>query len=332
MFCIRKTGRRHCSVPAITAVAKSTSNFQLPTSTVILPTMTSIASMTAFAQHTLDNAEGTALGSASWEIRSVNHRYLDINFRIPESWRFIEQEARELIKKKLNRGRVDLTLRVQENQQSNLDIHINHDMLDKWLNVIDLLKQKMPTIDVNAMSVLSANGVVSVETAHNVEEYSAQVLLALDQALDKLIAVRQREGEALRQGFIERIELMRVQVNKAREAMPQILQDQKQKLVSQLEELQVKVDNDRLEQELVLLTQKTDVAEELERLDVHLVELERLFAKGGVMGRRLDFLMQELNREANTLGSKSINSVTTQASVELKVLIEQMREQVQNLE
>ena len=294
--------------------------------------MTSIASMTAFAQYTLDNAKGTALGSATWEIRSVNHRYLDVNFRIPESWRFIEQEARELIKKKLSRGRIDLTLRVQENQQSNLDIHINHEMLDKWLNVIDLLKQKMPTIDVNAMSVLSANGVVSVEAAHNVEEYSAQILLALDQALDKLITVRQREGEALRQGFIERLELMRVEVNKARAAMPQILQEQKQKLVSQLEELQVKVDNDRLEQELVLLTQKTDVAEELERLDVHLVELERLFAKGGVMGRRLDFLMQELNREANTLGSKSINSVTTQASVELKVLIEQMREQVQNLE
>lgn len=160
----------------------------------------------------------------------------------------------------------------------------------------------------------------------------AELLAELDSAIDQLIQMREREGTSLADIINQRLEGMTEQVKLVRGEMPAIIQWQKNKILTRFEEAKVELEEQRLEQEMVLIAQKVDVDEELDRLDTHIKEVSRLVKKGGSIGRRLDFLMQELNREANTLGSKSINAVTTAASVELKVLIEQMREQIQNIE
>ena len=285
-------------------------------------------SMTGFARQQGKFDGGTLI----WEIRSVNHRYLEPHFRLPDALRQLEQPLRERLRKQLQRGKIEATLHWQQTQGDSGDININLPLAKQIacaaMQVNDLLANTAP---INALEMLKWPGVLQGET-QDTEQLVADGLALFDQALQQLQQHRAREGEELARLIEQRLDAIDVQVLAVRQLLPGILSAQRDKLRERLAELSVELDQNRLEQELVLLAQKADVDEELDRLDTHVAEVRHTLAQRGAIGRRLDFLMQELNREANTLSSKSIVSETTQAAVELKVLIEQMREQIQNIE
>jgi uncharacterized protein (TIGR00255 family) len=287
-----------------------------------------IKSMTAFA-HTQHKA---GFGTLTWELRSVNHRYLEIYLRIPDDMRSFETHYRDLINARLARGKVECGLRYKPEVAVENGIEINTDfaraLVKACQQVNDIMHQPS---EINAVDILKWPGVVKDSTQDIQPVLDASVAL-LNTALDELIANREREGERLQQLIMQRCHAMQEVVNTVRKDMPEIRQLHREKLQARFNELSVEHDKDRLEQELVYLAQKMDVDEELDRLETHLHELTKVLQRDEAVGRRLDFLMQELNREANTLGSKSADMRTTQASVELKVLIEQMREQIQNIE
>jgi uncharacterized protein (TIGR00255 family) len=289
-----------------------------------------IRSMTAFARQ----ASQQTWGSLIWEIRSVNHRYLEPGFKLPESMRRIENELRELLRRRITRGKLECTLRLQQdNGDQTAAISINEALLSQLIRASQTVQQQLPqpAAKLNPLELLQWPGVIINQQADS-EQLCQLALQVFAQSLDQLLESRQREGAQLKQFIEQRLDAIAVITADVKQQLPQILQQQRQKLQQRLAELTADFDNDRLEQEMVLLAQKADVDEELDRLDAHLLEVRRVLKKGEACGRRLDFLMQELNREANTLSSKSIVSNTTQAAVELKVLIEQMREQIQNIE
>ena len=285
-------------------------------------------SMTAFAriQQSLDE------GELIWEIRSVNHRFLELNFKMPEDFRASETRFREILQHRLKRGKVECFLRFNPNIQQSAGITINpqqaKSLVKACQQINDLLHQPS---EVDPMEVLQWPGVVQ-ESKLDMKPVLAASEVSLNKALDDLIANREREGERMGELIRQRCEAIQKIVKKTRKKMPEIQQRYQQKLRERLDTLDIEVKQDRLEQELVHLAQKMDVEEELDRLDSHLQELSEVLDRDDAVGRRLDFLMQELNREANTLGSKSADISSTNASVELKVLIEQMREQIQNIE
>ena len=285
-------------------------------------------SMTAFAriQQCLDE------GELIWEIRSVNHRFLELNFKMPEDFRASETRFREILQHRLKRGKVECFLRFNPNMQQSAGITINpqqaKSLVKACQQINDLLHQPS---EVDPMEVLQWPGVVQ-ESKLDMKPVLAASEVSLNKALDDLIANREREGERMGELIRQRCEAIQKIVKKTRKKMPEIQQRYQQKLRERLDTLDIEVKQDRLEQELVHLAQKMDVEEELDRLDSHLQELSEVLDRDDAVGRRLDFLMQELNREANTLGSKSADISSTNASVELKVLIEQMREQIQNIE
>lgn len=285
-------------------------------------------SMTAFARH----EEQTPLGTLSWEIRSVNHRYLETNFRLEETFRPLEMVMRKLIGDTLSRGKVELALRYKAPEQQQEDIQINEvlaqSVIDRYQQLASLSGHAAPQ---DMMKVLQWPGVIQTESLDQ-EALSELVISSLKQALDDLLATREREGAALQQMIEQRCEQINEIAEQVRQRMPEILQTHRDKLQERVHDLAVNLDPERLEQEMVLLAQKSDVAEELDRLQSHVKEVNHVLQRDEPIGRRLDFLMQELNREANTLGSKSIDTGTTRFSVDLKVLIEQMREQIQNIE
>ncbi len=287
-----------------------------------------IRSMTAFSRLSLEESWGTA----TWEIRSVNSRYLENNFRLPEAFRYLEFKLREKFRKKLQRGKVDCSLKIDTSGAETGELSLNQDLAAALLNVHESL-QKTANIEQapDLTRLMNWPGITQSAEA-DVEQIEKDLLVGLDKAIDQLILVREREGESLREIIAQRLTGMTKQVAMVREEMPAIVQWQREKILTRFEEVKVELEEQRIEQEMVMLAQKVDVDEELDRLDTHIKEVTRLINKGGAIGRRLDFLMQELNREANTLGSKSISAKTTNASVELKVLIEQMREQIQNIE
>ena len=287
-----------------------------------------IRSMTAFSRLSIEESWGTA----TWEIRSVNSRYLENNFRLPEAFRYLEFKLREKFRKKLQRGKIDCNLKIDTSGAETGELSLNSDLASALLNVHASL-QKAANIEQapDLMRLMSWPGITQSAEA-DVEQIEKDLLAGLDKAIDQLISVREREGESLRDIIAQRLSGMTEQVALVREEMPAIVQWQREKILNRFEEVKVELEEQRIEQEMVMLAQKVDVDEELDRLDTHIKEVSRLIKKGGAIGRRLDFLMQELNREANTLGSKSISAKTTNASVELKVLIEQMREQIQNIE
>jgi uncharacterized protein (TIGR00255 family) len=270
----------------------------------------------------------------SWEIRSVNHRYLDLAPRLPESLRFMEADVRALVASKVKRGRLDMALSVKPaagtcEEVVRLD-PVRVAALLAAVNRIQALGDRA-WAPFSALDVLNWPGVLH-EAGMDRERMLADALLVLDDALDRLVAMRENEGRQLA-GLIEpRLRRISEQAASVRARMPSVVQALRQKIVSRIQESALKPDTDRLEQEMVYLAQKMDVAEELDRLDAHVAEMLRALAATEPAGRRLDFLSQELNREANTLGSKSADLETTQAAVEIKVLIEQIREQVQNVE
>lgn len=287
-----------------------------------------LLSMTAFSRQQLDQD----WGSITWEIRSVNHRYLEASVRVPELFRSLENSIRETVRKKLSRGKVECQLRYQAAENTTRDLHLDKDLIRKLIRVNTEIEQMTNTsTHLNSLEIMRWPGVIQDQEL-DTSAIEEQTLDLFNAALDDLIATRQREGEELK-GFIQqRIVTIREIVVAVRSRMPEILASQKQNLIERLKELQAELDPSRLEQEIALLAQKADVDEELDRLDSHLNEVERVIDLKGQKGRRLDFLMQELNREANTLSSKSIVTDTTLSAVELKVLIEQMREQIQNIE
>ena len=286
------------------------------------------SSMTAFTRQQSEQD----WGSLTWEIRSVNHRYLETSVRLPDIFRGLENQIRERVRKSMSRGKVECQLRYNAQEGAGGSIAINEELVQQLLqanrNIQQLLGEQHP---LNSMELLRWPGVIAEQQLDN-DALESAALSLFRQALDDLIATREREGNDL-EGFLEqRIDSIRELVATLREKMPQILIAQRQSLHDKLQDLQVELEPTRLEQEIALLAQKADVDEELDRLDSHLGEVKRILKASGQKGRRLDFLMQELNREANTLSSKSIVVESTRGAVEIKVLIEQMREQIQNIE
>jgi len=284
--------------------------------------------MTAFARQSVEKD----WGSATWELRSVNSRYLETNFRLPEASRYLEFKLREKLRKKLQRGKVDCNLKIDTSNAAAGSLSINSELAASLLSSHQQL-QKLANLEQapELTRLLNWPGVIKSAEVGG-DKMEAELLAGLDEAITQLISMREREGVSLCEIINQRLEGMTKQVTMVRDEMPAIVQWQKDKILTRFEEVKLDFEEQRIEQEMVMIAQKIDVDEELDRLDTHINEVSRLIKKGGSIGRRLDFLMQELNREANTLGSKSINTKTTAASVELKVLIEQMREQIQNIE
>lgn len=287
-----------------------------------------IRSMTAFAR----NQATESFGVLIWELRSVNHRYLDIHMRLPDELRAMEARFRELISAELHRGKLECCLRFKPAVMIENGIEINKDFTKALIHACDQINLMMhQSSDINVVDLLSWPGVVK-ESELDMKPVMEAGELLLGQALQDLVDNREREGARLKDLITQRLDKIEQTVGLVREDMPDIRANQRLKVLSKFEELKAAPDMDRLEQELVYLVQKMDVDEELDRLHAHVKELRDVLVREEAIGRRLDFLMQELNREANTLGSKSADIRTTQASVELKVLIEQMREQIQNIE
>lgn len=286
-----------------------------------------VHSMTAFARVEQHGVYGTL----SWELRSVNHRYLEPHLRLPDSLRDVEGIVREALRNGLSRGKVECTLRFTESA-GEASLQVNHERARQLIQAAEQIAQQIKqSAALNPLEVLAWPGVLSTQSVDSQEINSAAIAL-FTSALAQLKESRGREGADLARLISERLVAIQTEVSVLRGLVPQMLELQRQKILARCQEMQVEIDPQRLEQELVLLAQKSDVAEELDRLATHITEVNRVLTTGGAIGRRLDFLMQELNREANTLGSKAIDPRSTQAAVNIKVLIEQMREQVQNIE
>ena len=286
-----------------------------------------IHSMTAFARTEHADTNGTL----SWELRSVNHRYLEPHLRLPEAFLDLEGAVREALRNGLSRGKVECTLRFADStadKSLQVDQQRAQQLIQAAESIAALIKQPAP---LNPLEVLGWPGVLVADAA-DPQALNQRALDAFKQALNELKAGREREGAELAKLLNDRLDAILEQVATLRELVPEMLAGQRQKILDRCAEMKVDLDPQRLEQEMVILAQKSDVAEELDRLSTHVTEVRRVLKSGGAAGRRLDFLMQELNREANTLGSKAFDTRSTQAAVNLKVLIEQMREQVQNIE
>ncbi|MCC7658096.1 YicC family protein [Serratia sp. Pon4B] len=287
-----------------------------------------IRSMTAYARREIKGE----WGSAAWELRSVNQRYLETYIRLPEQFRSLEPVIRERIRGRLTRGKVECNLRFELDPSAQSSLILNEKLAKQLVEAANWVKMQSDEGEINPIDVLRWPGVMSAQEQDLDVIQRAELMQALDGALDDFIVARESEGAALKTLIEQRLDGVSAEVVNVRAQMPNILQWQRERLVSKLEEAQVQLENTRLEQELVLMAQRIDVAEELDRLEAHVKETHNILKKKEAVGRRLDFMMQEFNRESNTLASKSINADVTASAIELKVLIEQMREQIQNIE
>jgi uncharacterized protein (TIGR00255 family) len=286
-----------------------------------------IRSMTAFAA----SERAATGGSLSCELRAVNHRYLELTVRLPEELRAIESALRERLAGKASRGKVDLGIRYRAAAATMGELKVNERLLAQLAELGQATAVRFPSLQVNLTQLLQFPGVLDVPELDQAG-LQAEALALFDATLAEFVAARAREGEKLAVVMRERLDGIERIVAQVRQWLPEIRAALRSKLEAKLADLKLPLEPGRLEQEVVLNLQKIDVDEELDRLTSHISEARRVLALPEAVGRRLDFLMQEFNREANTLGSKSVDSRTTQAAVELKVLIEQLREQVQNLE
>lgn len=286
-----------------------------------------IRSMTAFARHEVNQSWGTA----AWELRSVNQRYLETHVRLPESFRSLEPVIRERIRQRVTRGKIECQLRFDADPNARTRLNLNEELADILIRAAEWVKARSHEGEINPVDILRWPGVMAPEE-QDLDVIASELLSALDQTLDAFIDAREREGAALKALIEQRLAGVSAQVSQVRAQMPAILEWQRERLLSRFADAQIQPDMTRLEQELVLLAQRIDVAEELDRLDAHVKETYAILGRNEAIGRRLDFMMQEFNREANTLASKSINAAVTASAIELKVLIEQMREQIQNIE
>ncbi|WP_111976914.1 YicC/YloC family endoribonuclease [Algibacillus agarilyticus] len=287
----------------------------------------SIHSMTAFARIETKND----WGSATWELRSVNQRYLETYFRLPEQQRSLEPVLREKLRKNLQRGKVECSLKLTDDGGKTGELSLNQELAKQIIDSANWVTEQTSNSQLNPIDVLRWPGVVSAQT-QDLDTLRAELNTQFDQLIKDFIKSRAAEGKNLYQMIEQRLDTIAEQVEIVKTEMPAVMVWQRERLTTRLAELQSDIDQNRLEQELIYLAQKIDVAEELDRLESHIKETKKILKKGGACGRRLDFMMQEFNREANTLASKSINTTITNAAVEVKVLIEQMREQIQNIE
>ena len=287
-----------------------------------------IRSMTAFARAEIKGD----FGMVACELRSVNHRYLEPSFRIPDALRDLEFPLRERLRNTLTRGKVEVQFRLETADAGGGSIALDRDLarqlVDAAAEISQMARHAAP---LSATDVLRLPGVIRSRDV-DTETLHASAQQAFDQALAGFLAMREREGAELARLIEDRLTAMVAETDKVRERMPFIMAHYRERMLARLAEIKEDLNIERLEQEMVLFAQKIDVAEEMDRLTSHVAEIRRVLKDKGAVGRRLDFLMQELNREANTLGSKSVNADSTLSSVELKVLIEQMREQIQNIE
>jgi uncharacterized protein (TIGR00255 family) len=284
--------------------------------------------MTAFAGNEIEIGDLTL----SCELRTVNHRYCDISLRLPDRLRFVEADLRSAIAAKISRGKVECSLSYKKQAKTGSSFTINTDAVNTLLTAASTIEQQMlAPLSFSALDVLAFPG-IQQEPDLDKEQLYRGIVTLVDQTLTQLLEAREREGAQLKLLIEERCAKMLGFVVLAGKRMPEVLLLVRNKLKDRITELVAEPDFDRLEQELVLLAQKLDIAEELDRLETHITEVLRVLQQKDPVGRRLDFLMQELNREANTLGSKSADKEMTQIAIELKVLIEQMREQIQNVE
>ena len=287
-----------------------------------------IRSMTAYASNEASIGDSTL----NCELRSVNHRYCDINLKLPDHLRFIETDLRSIIAAKISRGKIECTLSYKEQTKDRQNFNVNIDAVKALLAATDQIEEHMlAPLSFSALDILAFPGITqepNTDKTHLTEEITHLV----KQTLAQFLEVREREGTQLKALIEERCIKMQGFVVLAGHRMPEVLLLIRNKLNDKITELVAQPDFDRLEQELVFMAQKLDITEELDRLDTHITEVLRVLKEKDPVGRRLDFLMQELNREANTLGSKSTDKEMTQIAIELKVLIEQMREQIQNIE
>ena len=266
------------------------------------------------------------------ELRTVNHRYCDITLKLPEHFRFLEADIRGMLSAKINRGKIECALSYKKQAKNTQLFNINIDAVTALLNATNQIEEQMQAaLSFSALEVLAFPG-IQQEPESDKTQLNEGVAHLVKQTLVQLLQVREREGAQLKVLIEERCHKMQEFVAQASLRMPQVLQLIRTKITDRVTELVITPDFDRLEQELVYLTQKLDITEELDRLNTHITEVLRVLNSNEPIGRRLDFLMQELNREANTLGSKSTDTEMTQISIELKVLIEQVREQIQNIE
>jgi uncharacterized protein (TIGR00255 family) len=287
-----------------------------------------IYSMTGYARKEVKSDWGTAV----WEIRSVNQRYLETYFRLPEQFRGLEPLLRDRFRQRLARGKVECNLRFEANPAAKSELKINEALAKQVIKAAEQVMHMTGELSrINPFQVMQWPGVMETPE-QDMDTINKALLAAFDEALAEFIESRGREGDNMKALIEQRLEAISAEVVKVRARMPEILQWQRERLLGKFEEAKIELDTTRVEQELILLAQKSDVAEELDRLDSHVKEARNVLKKGGACGRKLDFMMQEFNRESNTLASKSIATDITASGVELKVLIEQMREQIQNIE
>lgn len=288
-----------------------------------------LQSMTAFAR----NQQQSAWGNLICEVRSINHRYLDISIYVSDVFRAMEMPIRECIQKFVKRGKIECSIRYQASLAPMAEKVVVNTAFAKELceaseKISNLLKNAAP---VNATDILRYPGVI-VNEEKDLSQLKSDILQLLEKTMKELVAMREREAEELKQLFLKRLNAIRSELDKVRVRLPYVLEEQKQRINNRFAEATIDLDPNRLEQEMLMFVQKIDIAEEVDRTETHVAEMHRVLKEGGLVGRRLDFLLQELNREANTMGSKSVDSEVTHAAVEMKVLIEQIREQVQNIE
>jgi uncharacterized protein (TIGR00255 family) len=287
-----------------------------------------IYSMTGYAAASREFAYGVL----NLELRSVNHRYLDIQFRLPDELRSVESQLREVLAARFGRGKVDCRATFTTGAGAHRAQQLNEELMQELLALANRVRSALPeAAGLSAADVLRWPGMLGAETVP-VEELRQACRELLVKAIEELASTRRREGGRLKTILLERIAAMETRITDVAPRIPQAVAAFQEKLAARLREAVAGGDDDRIRQEVALFANKIDVDEELSRLVTHVVEVKRVLAEGGAVGKRLDFLMQEMNREANTLGSKSADVAVSQSALELKVLIEQMREQVQNIE
>lgn len=283
-------------------------------------------SMTGFASH----ERNTDNGVIQVELRSVNQRYLELHFKLADAFRTQESQAREMLKAKLGRGKVECRINLAK-ATAEEGLELNHSVLQHIAASVKTASEYFPeTQAVNMLDVIQMPGVVTAQVL-DADVLAQDFVGVLEVAIEALIEARAREGEKLSAMILERLTEVEALVLTVKPMLPNMVKAYQEKLLAKLEEVKLSNDQERLHQEMVLYAQRVDVDEELSRLDSHVHEVKRILAAGGMVGKKLDFLMQEMNREANTLGSKSVAIETTQIAMQLKVLIEQMREQIQNI-
>lgn len=287
-----------------------------------------IYSMTAFAR----GQEQGEWGSLVCEIRSINHRYLEASLYLPEALRALEMPLRDVIREQIKRGKIECSLRYQHATAPEHTVTINAPLAQALCHASEKIASYMQqAAPVYPTDILRFPGVIETRET-DLNALQKHVLHTVKKTLQDLVSVRQREGEELKQLFLQRMNAILQEVVKVKDNLPRVIAYQRERLQKRFAEAKLELDPLRLEQEMVVFAQKIDVAEEIDRIETHVAEVRRVLQEGGMVGRRLDFLLQELNREANTLGSKSVDAVLAHAAVEIKVLIEQVREQVQNIE